>query len=86
MERYIIGQHTKDESYSQKKRRKQVFWRDRQKNTLTLFCSIFVFFIVSPCTPGPCLNNGTCTVTSDGEANCTCDGDWTGNICDCKYA
>jgi hypothetical protein len=46
----------------------------------------FCLFIVSPCTPGPCLNNGTCTVMSDGEANCTCDGDWTGNICDCKYA
>jgi hypothetical protein len=42
--------------------------------------------IVSPCTADLCLNNGTCTVTSDGNANCTCDGDWTGNMCDGKYS
>ena len=24
-------------------------------------------------------------MTSDGNANCTCYGDWTGTTCDCKY-
>jgi hypothetical protein len=44
MERYIIGQHTKDENYSQTKRRKKLFWRDRQKSTLTLLDSVFIFY------------------------------------------
>ncbi|CAL1534113.1 unnamed protein product [Lymnaea stagnalis] len=33
------------------------------------------------CTPGPCLNNGACTVVS-GQATCSCTGGWTGKYCD----
>ena len=37
---------------------------------------------VSPCSPNPCLNDGSCTVDVDGKSVCTCNGEWTG--CDCS--
>ena len=44
-------------------------------------CSISV----SPCSPNPCLNNGSYTVDIYGEAVCTCNGSWTGCNCSSKY-
>ena len=59
-----------------------VYWLSNYNNhDMVLFT-----LTVSPCTADLCLNNGTCNVTSDGNANCTCDGDWTGNICDGKHS
>ena len=40
---------------------------------------------VSPCTDGVCKNGGTCSVMYDGKFNCSCEGDWMGDTCDCKY-
>ena len=40
---------------------------------------------VSPCSPNPCLNDGSCTVDIYGEAVCTCNGEWTGCDCSSKY-
>ena len=40
---------------------------------------------VSPCSPNPCLNDGSCTVDINGEAVCTCNGEWTGCDCSSKY-
>ena len=41
--------------------------------SLNTGCSISV----SPCSPNPCLNDGSCTVDIYGEAVCTCNGEWT---------
>jgi hypothetical protein len=46
--------------------------------SLNTGCSISV----SPCSPNPCLSDGSCTVDIYGEAVCTCNGEWTG--CDCS--
>jgi hypothetical protein len=35
-----------------------------------------------PCSPSPCLNNGTCTTTPDGSYDCICYGGFTGQSCD----
>ena len=40
---------------------------------------------VSPCSPNPCLNDGSCTVDIYGEAVCTCNGEWTGCDCSSKF-
>ena len=40
---------------------------------------------VSPCSPNPCLNDGSCTVDVDGKSVCTCNGEWTGCDCSSKY-
>ena len=40
---------------------------------------------MSPCSPNPCLNDGSCTVDIYGEASCTCNGEWTGCDCSSKY-
>ena len=37
---------------------------------------------MSPCSPNPCLNDGSCTVDVDAKSVCTCNGEWTG--CDCS--
>jgi hypothetical protein len=29
----------------------------------------------------PCENNGTCSVDVNGNATCTCDGNWSGTYC-----
>ena len=42
----------------------------------------YVFlFAVSPCVNNPCENNGTCGVDVNGNATCTCDGNWNGTYC-----
>jgi hypothetical protein len=41
--------------------------------SLNTGCSISV----SPCSPNPCLSDGSCTVDIYGEAVCTCNGKWT---------
>ena len=38
-------------------------------------------FPVSPCVNNPCENNGTCSVDVNGNASCTCDGNWNGTYC-----
>jgi hypothetical protein len=45
----------------------------------------FTFFSVSPCSPNPCLNDGSCTVDVDAKSVCTCNGEWTGCDCSSKY-
>jgi hypothetical protein len=41
-----------------------------------------VYFAVSPCINNPCENNGTCSVDVNGNATCTCDGNWSGTYCE----
>ena len=49
--------------------------------SLNTGCSISV----SPCSPNPCLNDGSCTVDIYSEAVCTCNGEWTGCDCSSKF-
>jgi hypothetical protein len=35
-----------------------------------------------PCDPNPCLNDGACSATSDGAAECACADGWEGDLCD----
>jgi hypothetical protein len=48
-------------------------WLFKYSVSLNTGCSISV----SPCSPNPCLNDGSCTVDIYGEAVCTCNGEWT---------
>ena len=33
------------------------------------------------CDPNPCINDGSCSVTSDGSFECSCTGNWAGRTC-----
>jgi hypothetical protein len=33
------------------------------------------------CSPNPCLNDGSCSISDSGEVICACNGDWTGLYC-----
>ena len=39
------------------------------------------YFPVSPCASDPCENDGTCSVNENGNAVCTCKGDFSGSTC-----
>jgi hypothetical protein len=43
--------------------------------------NIIVVISVSPCDNNPWENNGTCSVDVNGNATCTCDGNWSGTYC-----
>ena len=45
------------------------------------FYIIVLIISVSPCDNNPCENNGTCSVDVNGNATCTCDGNWSGTYC-----
>ena len=40
--------------------------------------------IKNSCYDNPCDNGGTCSVTDVGDAQCHCDGEWTGSRCTLK--
>ena len=40
--------------------------------------------IKNSCYDNPCENGGTCIVTDVGDAQCHCDGEWTGSRCTLK--
>ena len=42
------------------------------------------YFPVSPCASDPCENDGTCCVNENGNAECTCKGDFSGSTCSGK--
>ena len=41
-------------------------------------------FSVSPCSPNPCMNDGSCSVDVNYEATCSCNGEWSGFYCSGK--
>ena len=44
--------------------------------------SLFLMqFSVSPCSPNPCMNDGSCSVDVNYEATCACNGEWSGFYC-----
>ena len=54
-------------------------------DAMVLYILNFYNISVSPCSPNPCLNDGSCTVDIYSEAVCTCNGEWTGCDCSSKY-
>lgn len=45
----------------------------------------YYFITVSPCNGVTCSGHGTCTVVNN-VANCTCDGEYSGDDCSGKFS
>ena len=43
---------------------------------------VFTYINKEPCFPNICLNGGTCTTTTTGQATCSCPEYFTGTRCD----
>jgi hypothetical protein len=44
-----------------------------------------MYVLVSPCSPNPCQNDGSCSVDINYEATCACNGEWSGFYCSGKF-
>ena len=41
---------------------------------------MYILFVSDPCSPNPCMNGGTCTVTGK-TFQCACAAEFVGNTC-----
>ena len=44
-----------------------------------------LYVLVSPCSPNPCMHDGSCSVDVNYEATCACNREWSGFYCSSKF-
>jgi len=61
-----------------------VYWNKTNMTYVVWFINT-LYVLVSPCSPNPCMHDGSCSVDVNYEATCACNREWSGFYCSSKF-